>query len=232
MTTTLIYPVIGNYQVTQLFGAHSQPSSDPDDQALYLYYKKLGLKGHNGVDIATPSGTPIYAAADGTVLKAGWDTQGFGIRITIQHADNLRSLYGHLDAVCVASGDKVVRGQMIGRTGSTGYSSGPHLHWGVYDNGQAVDPLPYVEAEESTQTSAAASIPAFPALPKIKVTEDFLRVREGPGTRYACVASLDAGETVPVIGVVQEGANWWANIGRNQWTAIYYDGSYNAEWVA
>ena len=70
---TLTYPLIGDFPITQVFGAHSQPSSDPDDQALYVFYRSLGLQGHNGIDYGAPEGTPVYAAAAGIVTMAGWD---------------------------------------------------------------------------------------------------------------------------------------------------------------
>lgn len=226
----LTYPLIGDHPITQLFGAHSQPSSDPDDQALYLYYRSLGLPGHNGVDIAAPAGTPVYAAADGTVIKAGWDSTGFGNRITLQHKQGRKTLYGHLQMATVQANHIVTRGQMIGRVGSTGYSSGPHLHFGLYIDGAAVDPLLHLAAEAGA-TSAAVDIPAFPALPRLRVTAAMLRVRQGPGVSYQHVDTLAQGVEIPVIGVVRDADDLWANIGYGQWCAVRYDNETNAEWA-
>jgi murein DD-endopeptidase MepM/ murein hydrolase activator NlpD len=94
---------------------------------------------HQGVDIAAAHGTPVRAAGDGTVLFAGW-YGGYGKLIVLDHGDGLSTLYGHLSTILVAPGAQVARGQIIGRVGSTGYSTGPHLHFEIRRNGQPVDP--------------------------------------------------------------------------------------------
>jgi murein DD-endopeptidase MepM/ murein hydrolase activator NlpD len=95
---------------------------------------------HTGVDIAAPRGTPVRAAADGTVLFAGW-YGGYGRLIVIDHGQGLSTLYGHLSAILVGTGVRVTRNQVIGRVGSTGYATGPHLHYEVRHNGRPIDPL-------------------------------------------------------------------------------------------
>ncbi|HEX8035958.1 MAG TPA: LysM peptidoglycan-binding domain-containing M23 family metallopeptidase [Ktedonobacterales bacterium] len=101
---------------------------------------------HNGVDIAAPEGNPIHAAQDGRVLWAGDDvTNGFGWSIVIGHCHHLGTLYGHMAGVRVKIGDDVRAGDTIGIEGSTGMSTGPHLHFGVFWN-QAynfTDPMPF-----------------------------------------------------------------------------------------
>lgn len=102
--------------------------------------KTQGIHGRNGVDLAAPVGTPIYAAADGTVILAkssGWNG-GYGEYIVIQHPNGTQTLYGHLSAVMISRGDKVTRGQRIGSLGSTGRSTGPHVHFEVHG---AVNPF-------------------------------------------------------------------------------------------
>ncbi len=97
---------------------------------------------HNGVDLLAPSGTPVVAASDGTVVGAA-PNAGYGNWIRIQHADNVATVYGHLSAFAagISAGVTVRRGQVIGFVGSTGRSTGPHLHFEVINNGQAIDPM-------------------------------------------------------------------------------------------
>ncbi|MFD2171990.1 murein hydrolase activator EnvC family protein [Tumebacillus lipolyticus] len=101
--------------------------------------------GHNGVDIASAEGTPIAVAQTGTVITAGW-VSGFGNCIIVDHGGNLWTLYGHLmtGGVLVSIGQQVTQGQIIGKMGNTGRSTGPHLHFGVYQNGKDIDPYTYL----------------------------------------------------------------------------------------
>lgn len=94
---------------------------------------------HRGVDFAAPAGTPVYAAGDGTVEFAGWRGD-YGRTVILSHAGGIRTLYAHLSATSVRAGARVRQGQMIGRVGSTGLSTGPHLHYEVHRNNVAVDP--------------------------------------------------------------------------------------------
>ncbi|MEH1832747.1 MAG: M23 family metallopeptidase [Nostoc sp.] len=97
---------------------------------------------HEGIDIAGASGTPIIAAASGTVVKAGWDDWGLGNAITIKHLDGSITVYGHNRRLLVSKGQHVIQGQIIAEMGSTGNSTAPHLHFEVHPNGRiAVDPL-------------------------------------------------------------------------------------------
>lgn len=96
---------------------------------------------HAGVDIAVPIGTPVGAAGDGVVVSAG-PRGGYGNAVTIRHADGSTTLYGHLSQVSVQPGQQVQGGQPIGLSGSTGVSTGPHVHFGRYDaSGRPVDPM-------------------------------------------------------------------------------------------
>lgn len=97
---------------------------------------------HNGVDLLAPTGTPVLAASDGTVVGAA-PNAGYGNWIRIDHGHNVATVYGHLSAFApgIAGGVKVKRGEVIGLVGNTGRSTGPHLHFEVINNGQAVDPM-------------------------------------------------------------------------------------------
>jgi murein DD-endopeptidase MepM/ murein hydrolase activator NlpD len=94
---------------------------------------------HRGVDFRAAHGTPILAAADGRVVLAGWNG-GYGRTVRINHAGGLSTLYAHMARINVQHGQQVRRGQVIGQVGSTGLSTGPHLHYELYRNGQHVDP--------------------------------------------------------------------------------------------
>ena len=100
---------------------------------------------HSGIDIAAPIGTPVMAAAAGTVEFAGWTEGGYGNLIDIRHRDGSLTRYGHLDRVQVRQGDSVTQGQMIGEMGSTGRSTGPHLHFEIrLAQRGAVNPMAYL----------------------------------------------------------------------------------------
>lgn len=97
---------------------------------------------HHAIDIAAPIGVPIYAAAAGEVIQAGFtEYPGYGRVIVIRHADGYQTLYGHLSASYVHAGEHVARGVMIGRMGSTGRSTGPHLHFEIAKDSWLLDPL-------------------------------------------------------------------------------------------
>jgi murein DD-endopeptidase MepM/ murein hydrolase activator NlpD len=96
---------------------------------------------HQGLDIAAPSGTTVTAAAGGTVIMAQW-YGGYGNYILIDHGGGYSTGYGHLSAIYVSTGQNVQRGQAIGAVGSTGQSTGPHLHFEVRIAGKPVDPAP------------------------------------------------------------------------------------------
>ena len=101
-------------------------------------------KFHNGVDLAAPGGSPILAAYDGKVVAAGYSSS-MGNYIMIDHGDNLMTVYMHASALYVSKGASVTRGQKIAAVGSTGRSTGNHLHFGVRKNGEYVDPMPYIK---------------------------------------------------------------------------------------
>ncbi len=98
---------------------------------------------HEGIDIANRTGTPVEATACGTVVWAGWQS-GYGNCVKIEHGFGMSTTYGHLSAVLVRSGERVARGRVVGLLGSTGNSTGPHLHYEVRLNGVPTNPLGYL----------------------------------------------------------------------------------------
>jgi len=102
----------------------------------------LGIKCmHNGIDLAGDLGTAIHSTADGVVIKVKNSAFGYGNYIIIKHAEDYKTRYAHLNSIDVSEGDFVTRGQSIGTLGSTGLSTGPHLHYEIIKNNDPIDPL-------------------------------------------------------------------------------------------
>lgn len=114
-----------------------------------------GRRAHKGVDLAGPTGTPVYATADGTVGMAQWFSS-YGNYVQIEHGGSLQTRYGHLSGYAVSQGQKVRKGDLIGYIGSTGRSTGPHLHYEVRVAGVAVNPVPYMVETTAQQAFALA----------------------------------------------------------------------------
>lgn len=115
--------------ITSYFGGRDSPGG-------------IGSTNHMGIDIGASEGTPIYAALPGTVTTAGW-YGGYGNAVIIDHGGGMQTLYGHMSAVGTSPGMNVMPGQVIGFVGSTGNSTGPHLHFSVIQDGQWLDPLAF-----------------------------------------------------------------------------------------
>ncbi|QEY25065.1 M23 family peptidase [Neisseria animalis] len=129
--------VVGNFMV---------PVSGARKSSDYGYRNHPVLKKvrlHTGIDYAAPSGTPIYAAESGVVETAGWKG-AYGKTVVIKHNERFSTLYGHASKYVVKAGQKVQRGQLIAYVGSTGRSTGPHLHFEVLDGSKRVNPNKYL----------------------------------------------------------------------------------------
>jgi len=126
---------MASFEITQPFGPSNVLLEPP-----YGPYKHF----HTGVDMAAPLGTPVMAAADGLVVAVGHTATGYGNYVVIAHGGGIATLYGHLLQTNASVGDRVVRGQVIGLEGSTGFSTGPHVHFELRINDQVVDPMPYL----------------------------------------------------------------------------------------
>ncbi|MFM1983331.1 MAG: hypothetical protein RJB22_2050 [Pseudomonadota bacterium] len=105
-----------------------------------------GAAMHSGVDIPGPVGTPIYATADGVVGRTGW-VGGYGNLVELEHGQGIQTRYGHLSQIVATPGSRVKRGQLIGMMGSTGRSTGSHLHYEVRLDGRAVNPTPFLRTD-------------------------------------------------------------------------------------
>lgn len=129
-SATWITPVSG-YTISSAFGMRVHP--------VYKYQLM-----HNGIDMACPQGTPIYATRAGKVTTASYQAGGAGYYVSINHGDGFSSIYMHMTNFVVSSGQSVSAGQLIGYVGSTGVSTGPHLHFGVSYAGTYVNPMAYI----------------------------------------------------------------------------------------
>ena len=129
-TGTMTWPVPGYTTITSDYGMRYHP---------ILKVNKL----HTGMDIGVPSGVAIHAADSGTVIYSGW-MNGYGQVIVIDHGSGISTLYAHQSALLASKGATVNKGQVIGKVGSTGWSTGPHLHFEVRVNGTPVNPHSYV----------------------------------------------------------------------------------------
>jgi len=107
-----------------------------------------GAAMHPGIDLAAPYGTPVYATADGTVLRAGWNSGGYGNLVEIDHGRGIVTRYGHMSKVIVSEGQHITRGQQVGYVGSTGRSTGNHLHYEVRIDNSPVNPIPFMRSTD------------------------------------------------------------------------------------
>ena len=127
MGELFVYPITAAWRLTSRFG----PRKDPFTGV---------ASSHTGIDMACPTGTPIRAALSGKVAYVGWSNV-FGNYVIINHGNGYQTLYGHMSKTLIKKGQSVDQSTRVGLVGSTGYSTGPHLHFTVYKNGNLVDPM-------------------------------------------------------------------------------------------
>jgi murein DD-endopeptidase MepM/ murein hydrolase activator NlpD len=136
-------------------GLVSVPSQKPVRE--YRYTSTFGVRGnpfggggemHPGLDMAAPIGTPVYATADGYVGRAERTYGGYGNLVELEHGKGIETRYGHLSQILVHQGQRVHRGDLIALMGSTGRSTGSHLHYEVRIDGRAVNPMPFLQTAD------------------------------------------------------------------------------------
>jgi murein DD-endopeptidase MepM/ murein hydrolase activator NlpD len=125
----MIWPAPSSHNITSYYGNRFHP-----------VLKKY--KMHTGIDIGAPSGSSVIAANKGVVIVAGWQS-GYGNTVIIDHGGGIATLYAHCSRLLVSTGQSVDSGSVIAKVGSTGLSTGPHLHFEVRKNGATVNPLQY-----------------------------------------------------------------------------------------
>lgn len=123
---------IANFTFTSAFGIRSDPF-------------RGSAAMHAGIDLSSPAGTPIYATADGVINRAEW-FGGYGNMVEIDHGKGIATRYGHMSRIAARPGSAVKRGDLIGYVGSTGRSTGNHLHYEVRIDGHAVNPMPFLQS--------------------------------------------------------------------------------------
>ena len=235
MAIKLIFPVGG--PITQNFG------ENPD------FYKKWGYAGHNGVDFGIPNGTPIMAAADGTVDKVGFEDNGYGNFVKMSHTDGATKFftyYAHLQSTSVTNGQKISAGTIIGLSNNTGASTGAHLHFGIKIDGQNpafkgyLDPMPYITGTVATPppapvpgggvSSPAPQAPVTPGaivgavdLPNLnfEVIFEGVNVRSGPGVEYAILEQLKTGTKLK--GTRLHSWSAWVEFEPGKWCAVTFN---------
>jgi murein DD-endopeptidase MepM/ murein hydrolase activator NlpD len=138
-----LWPVMG--RVTSSFGERIDPFTSESEGEF-----------HRGIDIAAPSGTSIHAAGDGVVVSAGWGT-GYGREVVLDHGHGITTLYAHMSSIAVTAGETVSRGQVIGYVGTSGHSTGAHVHYEVRIHNTPVNPHRYMR--ETMEQLAATEVP-------------------------------------------------------------------------
>ena len=190
----LIKPFKGNYPVTQRFG---DTFTDP--------------KGHKGIDYALPLGTPVLAAADGIVEKAGVDNTGYGNVIIIRHLWNDGTVYAHLRNWAVQPGQQVKAGEIIGYSGNTGNSTGAHLHFEYRtvcnDYKSAIDPEIFMKTSSQNQNPEPVGAVSFG---RVRVIADYVAIRNSPGITGTVLTRAKKDDVLLSTDTIKpaDGLNW------------------------
>ena len=144
MGSRLAWPVPGNERISSHFGNRASPGG-------------IGSTNHKGIDIPAPTGKPIISVKTGIVESAG-RMGGYGNCVVVDHDNGFKSLYGHMSAITCNAGDRVKPGDVIGKVGSTGWSTGPHLHFSLIKNGTYIDPEPFFTGKENVNAGDEVSV--------------------------------------------------------------------------
>jgi len=223
VTVSIRKPFEGKYVLTQRFG------ENPD------VYAQFGKPGHNGLDYGLPNGTPVLQAADGMVLKTGYEEKGYGHYVIVQH-NGFQTLYAHLQVSFCSKGTTVKAGEVIGLSDNTGFSTGSHLHFelrvpgysGAYNRGE-VNPLPFIEDTKEDGDAVARTASSNDAtitrgqMVKLCSGNDYVNIRNGAGIQYQVVGKLFPQDTAKLVMDIQDK---WAGLlkwsGCELWCHVDY----------
>jgi len=206
------------------------PNGSPMADGSYTLTSKYGYrthpiegtrKMHKGIDMAAPTGTPVYSPYEGKVVYAG-NASGYGNYVKIQHADGTETRYGHLNSINVSAGDTIKPGQKIGGVGSTGDSTGPHLHYEIRKNGKSINPLPYVQGK-TLSTSTSDSAQGGPGDPcpisgKVSPSSNYSRTKTAVG-----ISQEEWDVYRRTIAQIESGGSGYSAIGGS---GNHYEGAY------
>ena len=187
-------PFDGNYPITQKYGE-----------------KYTNDAGHNGIDYALPMGTPVLAAADGTVERAGADSTGYGNMVLIRHTWNDGTIYAHLRNWAVSPGQKVKAGEVIGYSGNTGNSTGAHLHFeyrtNYSDYKSAIDPEIFMKTSSQNQNPEPVGAVSFG---RVRVIADYVAIRNSPGITGTVLTRAKKDDVLLSTDTIKpaDGLNW------------------------
>ena len=210
MEGKLIWPVAGSAPITQGFGGNPQT------------YARFGLAGHNGLDFGVPPGTPVRAAAAGIVQHIASQPEGYGCYVRLIHGGGRETLYAHLQAADVQTGQEVTAAQVVGWSGNSGFSSAPHLHFELRLAGQAgngfggaVDPLPLL-MQQAKQPQLAGEYGL-----RCRAAVD-LNLRLSPSFSDTLRGRLRSGDVVSLAGSQQSAAGGFTFVPVVLWVAREY----------
>ena len=130
LLSPLRYDILKTYPISSGFGYRHDPITG---QSSF----------HAGLDLPAPFGTPVYATADGIITKVAYEQFGLGLYVVVSHANGFETIYGHLSKFHFPEGYKLHRGQLLAQVGTTGKSTGNHLHYAIKKDGVLIDPLPF-----------------------------------------------------------------------------------------
>ncbi len=177
--------------------------------------------GHTGIDYALCSGTPVQASETGDVALADYSTTPYGNYVLLNHREGFQTLYAHLSGIIVSTGDPVLQNQMIGYSGNSGNSTGPHLHFEMRCENKPIDPQPYLDRTHGIgQPATSDGNGKKSGMAQWQVLCDVLNVRSGPGIHFPVCDQLMRGTT---LAEEERSESCWIQISSGHWAAMKYD---------
>lgn len=205
----LVYPVDKNSIITQTYADHLKAAA------------RNGWKYYNGgIDWAVSLKTPVVAAFGGKVTLMDQGDDGYGRHVRIDHGNGYLTIYAHLSQFQVSNNSVVKSGDVIGLSGNTGNSTGPHLHFELRRGSKAIDPMPFLSVIDIPMTTNENGLTI--SGPRFIVTVSALNIRSGPGVEYPKIGSLKMGDIIHSKKI--HGQRVWLEFEPGKFVAMIYDG--------